>query len=109
MKSDEPMVLTEEQGIELLALLITSARTQLGEPAVYGPMRLLTAAERLSGFMEARASPETQRFLKQFVAEIAGAQDQMAVIDRYTAAVDGLCRSIAGHLVARSSLNGGAS
>jgi hypothetical protein len=109
MKSAESLVLSEEQAIELLALLITSARTQLGEPAVYGPMRLLTAAERLSNFMESKASPGTQAFLRQFTDEIAAAQDQMAIIDNYTASVDGLCRSIAGHLVARSELKGGAS
>lgn len=109
MKSTESLVLNEEQAIELLALLITSARTQLGEPAVYGPMRLLTAAERLSSFVEAKASPRTQAFLRQFTAEIAVAQNQMAMIDSYSAAVDGLCRSIAGHLVVRSGLKGGAS
>ena len=109
MKSAELLVLNEEQAIELLALLVTSARTQLGEPAVYGPMRLLKAAERLSSFMEAKASPDTQVFLRQFTAELTIAEDQMALIDRYTAAVDDLCRSIAGHLIDRSGLEGGVS
>jgi hypothetical protein len=108
MTSADSLVLNEEQAIELLALLITSARTQLDEPTVYGPMRLLTAAERLIGFVEAKASPATQEFMHQFATEIAATQDQMAVLERYTAAVDDLCRSIAGHLLVSSGLEEGA-
>ena len=41
------MVLTEDEALELLAFLITAARTQLDEAAEYGPLRMLTAAGRL--------------------------------------------------------------
>jgi hypothetical protein len=44
------MVLTEDEALELLAFLITAARTQLDEAAAYGPLRLLTAAGRLADF-----------------------------------------------------------
>ena len=39
------MVLSEDEALELLAFLITAARTQLDEAAEYGPLRMLTAAE----------------------------------------------------------------
>ena len=37
-------MLDEGDGVELLAYLVTAARTQLDEAAEYAPMRLLTAA-----------------------------------------------------------------
>src|SRR5262249_16260433 len=57
------MVLTEDEALELLAFLITAARTQLDEAAEYGPLRLLTAAGRLADFVAERASPATRTFL----------------------------------------------
>src|SRR5215217_5443207 len=39
-------VLDEDDALELLAYLVTAARTQVDEAAEYGPMRLLTAARR---------------------------------------------------------------
>src|SRR3954471_9290713 len=41
-------VLDEDEALELLAYLVTAARTQVDEAAEYGPLRLLTAAVRLS-------------------------------------------------------------
>jgi hypothetical protein len=40
------MVLSEAEGLELLAYLVTAARTQLDEAAEYGPFRLLTPPRR---------------------------------------------------------------
>ena len=40
---ESTMVLTEDEALELLAFLVTAARTQLDEAAEYGPLRLLTA------------------------------------------------------------------
>src|SRR3954466_9330293 len=40
-------VLDEDDALELLAFLVTAARTQVDEAAEYGPMRLLAAAHRL--------------------------------------------------------------
>jgi Family of unknown function (DUF6092) len=44
MAATPPMVLTEDEALELLAFLVTAARTQLDEAAEYGSLRLLTAA-----------------------------------------------------------------
>ena len=60
----EDWVLTETEAVELLALLISSARTQMDEPAHYGPMRLLTATERLSAKMLERSSDKSKAFLQ---------------------------------------------
>ena len=57
------MVLTEDEALELLAFLITAARTQLDEAAEYGPLRMLTAAGRLADFIAERASPGTRGLL----------------------------------------------
>ena len=45
-------MLDEGEAVELLAYLVTAARTQLDEAAEYAPMRLLTAAARLAGYAE---------------------------------------------------------
>ena len=52
-------VLDEDDALELLAYLITAARTQVDEAAEYGPMRLLTAAHRLGDMIASRASEAT--------------------------------------------------
>jgi len=57
------MVLTEDEALELLAFLITAARTQLDETAEHGPLRLLTAARWLADCTAERASPATCDFL----------------------------------------------
>ena len=51
-------VLDEDDALELLAYLITAARTQCDEAAEYGPMRLLTAAHRLADRIASRSSDE---------------------------------------------------
>jgi hypothetical protein len=47
----ENFVLTEDEALELLAFLVTAARTQVGEPHEYGPLHLLIAANRLGDFI----------------------------------------------------------
>ena len=55
-------VLNEDEALELLAYLITAARTQVDEAAEYGPLRLLTAARRLAGSpSELRHAPRMPR------------------------------------------------
>lgn len=94
-------VLDEDDALELLAFLITSARTQVDEAAEYGPLRLLTAAHRLAEFMAPRVSEETSALL-------AGPLTRMPLlavprVDRegYVARLDELCRALARVLSAR--------
>jgi hypothetical protein len=96
-----PWVLDEDDALELLAYLVTAARTQVDEAAEYGPMRLLTAAHRLAETIGPRASPETG-------AALTGPLAQMPLLavprtDRaaYVEQLDDVCRSLAAHLTAR--------
>lgn len=93
------LVLSEEEAIELLALLITSARIQIDEPARYGPLRLLTAADRLSTFIKDRASAEAQPMLTELTTTIPDMAMYMSDEERYVAALDQLCRTVAKRLV----------
>lgn len=100
-------VLDEDDALELLAYLVTAARTQVDEAAEYGPMRLLTAARRLADMTGARASEETRRL-------VAGPMQAMPLLAvprdedgsgtgraEYVAALDRLCRDVAEVLMAR--------
>jgi len=63
-------ILDEDDALELLAFLVTAARTQVDEAAEYGPMRLLAAAHRLGGALGDKASPDT-------AAAVSAALEQM--------------------------------
>ena len=59
-------VLNEDEALELVAYLVTAARTQVDESAEYGPLRLLTAARRLMEVIDPRASEETREYVNIF-------------------------------------------
>jgi hypothetical protein len=100
------LVLTEDEALEILAFLVTAARTQLGEAAEYGPLRLLTALGRLAGFMEPRASPGTRELLAGPLKELPDAALRSVDPAKYAAELDAVCRAVADHLVAHFGLNG---
>jgi hypothetical protein len=88
-----------EAALEVLAYLITAARTQLDEAAEYAPMRLLTAAQRLADGMRPGASPPLQRLIAAVEAlppTATPSTDRAA----YVALVDGLCSELADCLLA---------
>ena len=101
----ENWVLKEDEAVELLALLITSARIQMEEPAHYGPLRLLTAAERLSGMILERASEKSRGFLQENVERIPEMHMAMSNVDAYGASLDERCRAVAACLLRHSSLS----
>ncbi len=105
----ENWVLKEDEAIELLALLITSARIQMDEPAHYAPMRLLTATERLSDAIVKRASKKSRQFLQGNIERIPELRMTMSDVDAYAAGLDGLCRDVAQCLLEHSSLGEDAS
>jgi hypothetical protein len=93
-----PLVLDEDEALELLAYLVTAARTQVDEAAEYGPLRLLTAARRLGAAIAPRASASTAQFVTGplvVVPELAVPRDGR---DEYATRLDGLCRALAAHL-----------
>ena len=104
-----PLVMTEDEALELLAFLVTSARTQVDEPTDYAPLRLLTAAGRLSDFIMKRVSPETQQWLSGFLAQIPWTQTRISDPKGYDAQLDALCAAVASHLVTHFKLAGGSS
>jgi hypothetical protein len=96
----EPVrVLDEADAAELLAYLVTAARTQVDEAAEYAPMRLLTAASRLAEMVEPNASATMRpllRDIRQGFSETAvRAGDPAGYVER----LDALCRAIAEYLV----------
>ena len=101
-------VLKEDEAIELLALLITSARIQLEEPAHYGPLRLLTATERLSSMIAERSSEKSLAFLQENIERIPEMHMAMSDVEAYTNALDERCRAVAGCLLRHSTFSEGA-
>jgi len=98
-------VLNEDEALELLAYLITAARTQVDEAAEYGPLRLLTAARRLAERIAPRSSDATAAFVAgplQRMPELAVPRDER---EEYVACLDELCRALAAHLTARWAPN----
>jgi hypothetical protein len=96
-----PCVLDEDDALELLAFLVTAARTQVDEAAEYGPMRLLMAAHRLGELIGERASAQTAAAVGAALAEMPPlAVPRGDGRDAYVARLDELCRALAAHLVA---------
>jgi hypothetical protein len=94
-------VLDEDEALELLAYLVTAARTQVDEAAEYGPLRLLTAARRLAERIAPRSSDATAAFVAgplDRVPELAVPRGEQ---EEYVARLDELCRELAAHLSAR--------
>jgi hypothetical protein len=101
----ESLVLTEDEAVELLAYLVSSARTQIDEAAEYGPLRLLTAAQRLAGFIAPRVSPPMRQLLEDTIQQVAQTATLSHDPDNYTAALDAVCAAVAEHLVTRFELD----
>ncbi|MFD7079051.1 DUF6092 family protein [Streptomyces sp. NPDC002181] len=99
-------VLAEDDAVELLAYLVTAARTQLDEAAEYAPLRLLTAASRLAEMI----GPAASDGLRPFLEDIRQGSGETSVAagdpDGYTARLDALCRTVAVHLASSLDLDG---
>ena len=88
-------VLDEDDALDLLAFLVTAARTQVDEAREYGPMRLLMAAHRLADAMAGRSSAPTAALLAEDLPRMPalavprgeGAEDYVARLDALCAAV----------------------
>ncbi|MGW7005238.1 DUF6092 family protein [Streptomyces sp. NPDC054933] len=104
-----PLVLDEDDAVELLAYLVTAARTQVDEAAEYAPMRLLTAAGRLAEMIRPRASAGLRPLLLDVRQGFAETAVKAADPDGYVERLDGLCRSVAAQLVTSLDLDGTAS
>src|SRR2546428_11902001 len=90
------MVLSEDEALELMAFLVTAARTQIDEAAEYGSLRLLTAAGRLADIIVGRVSPETRAVLTGPLKQVPRPAGRTADPDGYVTALDGV-----GHAMGR--------
>lgn len=102
----ESMVLTEPEAVEFFASLLAAARTQLDDPAVYGSMRLLTAAENLRDITQKRVSPEVRQLFNETISLTTQAQINMLDQETYQAILDELNRKVAAFLVAQRKHSG---
>lgn len=92
-----PLVLSQDAALEVLAYLVTAARTQVDEAAEYGPMRLLTAAQRLAeGILQGAGEPSPA--LHVLAASLAGLQPVKTPTrerEEYVARLDAWCVEVA--------------
>ena len=63
-------VLTEEQAMQMIAFLTSSAEMSLQEPVHYGTLRLIDATSRLIGFMLENGAPDQNGFFGNLKDEI---------------------------------------
>ena len=99
---ESPWVLDEDDALDLLAFLVTAARTQVDEAREYGPMRLLMAAHRLAEAMGPRSSPDTRAVIADDVPRMpALAIPRGDDAEGYVARLDALCASVGALLVHR--------
>ena len=94
VEGPERLVLSEQAAVEVLAYLVSAARTQVDEAAEYGPLRLLTAAQRLGEHLAPGASAPVRRLLASLDA-MAPTATPTADRDAYIAALDAVCRGVA--------------
>src|SRR5213592_3678010 len=97
------LVLTEDEAVELLAYLITSARTQLDEAAEYGPLRLLTAARRLGEMVAPRSSAPLRQLVSGPLQQL-GALPISEGDEELTARLDAACVAVAEVAMQRAGL-----
>jgi Family of unknown function (DUF6092) len=89
-----------DAALEVLAFLVTAARTQCDEAAEYGPMRLLMAARLLARGMQENAGEEQAvRALVDEVAAVEPVRTPTRDRDDYLASLDALCASVADALL----------
>lgn len=101
LRTEPRWVLDEDDAIEVLAYLVTAARTQVDEAAEYGPLRLLTAARRLAGLLAPRASEPTATFVRDHVEPMPELAVPRQGRDEYVARLDGLCAELGSLLAQR--------
>ncbi len=104
---DEKKFLTEDQVVELMALFFSCSLLLLREPALYGPLRQLTAAERLAAMVIDDVSPEVRTLLEVALERIPVSHTVTGRRDQYKAIVVELNEALGDCLAARAGLTEG--
>jgi len=98
----EPL-LTEESALEVLAFLVTAARTQTEEAAEYGPMRLLMGARLLARHLQDGVrDDEALRALVEEIAALEPVRTPTRDREAYLSSLDALCVRVADTLLAHA-------
>jgi len=88
--SDATVTLNEDEAIELIAYVLTSAEGLLREPEHYGVLRMVSVADRMAGMWAPRASGGLGEFLQDLnermpVESAATQGDDIAGFESYLA------------------------
>jgi hypothetical protein len=98
----ERPALSRADALEVLAFLVTAARTQTEEAAEYAPMRLLMAArllaQRMAPYVEGDGAA---RALVDEVAALEPVRTPTRDRESYLASLDALCERVADTLLAQ--------
>ncbi|MCY3718564.1 MAG: DUF6092 family protein [Anaerolineaceae bacterium] len=105
--AEEKKLLTEDQVVELTALFLSCSLLLLREPALYGPLRQLTAAERLAAMVIDDVSPEVRTLLEVALERIPVSHTVTGRRDQYKAIVVELNEALGDCLAARAGLTTG--
>ena len=93
------LVLSEDEVVELFSYLLTTARVQIDDPDYYGPIRLLSAAEKLRDFAVGRSSHDLQEFFENTKAIINKAHLVVNDTDKFTTELDRISAATAEYLL----------
>ena len=99
--------LTEDQVVEMMSLFLSCSLLLLREPALYGPLRQLTAAERLAAMVIDDVSPEVRQLLEVALERIPVSHTVTTRRDQYKAIVVELNEALGDCLAARAGLTTG--
>ncbi len=104
---EERKFLTEDQVVEMMTLFLSCSLLLLREPALYGPLRQLTAAERLAAMVIDDVSPELRTLLEVALERIPVSHTLTTRRDQYKAIVVELNEALGDCLAARAGLTTG--
>ena len=104
---EERKFLTEDQVVEMMTLFLSCSLLLLREPALYGPLRQLTAAERLAAMVIDDVSPEVRTLLEVALERIPVSHTLTTRRDQYKAIVVELNEALGDCLAARAGLTTG--
>ncbi len=104
---EERKFLTEDQVVEMMSLFLSCSLLLLREPALYGPLRQLTAAERLAAMVIDDVSPEVRQLLEVALERIPVSHTVTTRRDQYKAIVVELNEALGDCLAARAGLTTG--
>ena len=92
-------LLRENEVVELFVYFLATARVQIDDPDYYGPMRLLSAAEKLRDLVSDRASPSLTRLFELTEPIINEAHVVINDVEKFSNELDKLSSVVANYLL----------